>query len=132
MFYVGAFVSYNGARDAHKAQVKIVEKLGHSIGRGERFLKEHPVKMEGETKYRAMVLQIPNGFVLRNDVIQYTMRTYNCDWLTSKFHCYRLAATNVLGKQDVWDDVLTAAKEAETAKEAQASIINPTPEVVQS
>lgn len=141
MFYVGAFVSYNGAREAHKAQIKKIEKLGHSVGRGERFLKQHPPTLDGDVKYRAMVLQMPDRFILRNDVIQHTMRVYKCDWATAKFHCYRLAATNVLGKQDVWDDVLTAAKEAEAALQstaepqpdvnpANAPIVNPEIDVV--
>lgn len=113
MFYVGVHVHYNGANQARQAHVRKMEKLGHSVGRGERFLKDHPVKEVGDLRYRAMVLQLPNGFILRNDVIQNTMRIYQCDWQTAKFHCYRLSAQNVLGKQDVWADVLTAAQEAE-------------------
>lgn len=129
MFYVGVYVNYNGANEASKAVVKKLEKLGHSIGRGERFLKQHPPKIDGDLKFRAMVLQLPNGFILRNDVIQQTMRVYKCDWETAKFHVYRLSATNVLGKQDVWDDVLTAAKEAE---ERMLSTADPEPTVLEA
>ncbi len=119
MFYVGVFAHYEGADKAHLVKVKILEKLGHSVGRGERFLKEHPVKIDGEHKYRALIFQLPPRFILSNDAIRHTMKVYRCDWQTAKFHCYRLSATNVLGKQDVWEDVLTAANEKEVEAAAQ-------------
>jgi hypothetical protein len=113
MFYVGVFAHYDGTDKASDARVTKLEKLGHSLGRGERFLNQHPPQEVDGRRYRALIFQMPDRFILRNDVIQKTMRVYQCDWQTAKFHCYRLAATNIFGKQDVWADALAAA-EAQT------------------
>lgn len=121
MFYVGVHVVYEGASKARFSKVRLLDKLGRSSGRAERFLVNNPpVEKQGE-RYRAMVLVLPPKFVLRNDVIQAAVKAYRCDWQTAKFHCYRLAAVNVLGKQDVWADVMTAASEAEAAMQSTAN-----------
>lgn len=110
MFYVGVYCVYEGANKAGQSLVKVLDKLGPHPGRAERFLVEHPPTEKDGNKYRAMVLVLPPSFRLRNDVIASAVKAYRCDWQTAKFHCYRLAAVNVLGKQDVWSDVLAEAE----------------------
>lgn len=129
MFFVGVVVSYEGANKARLAKVQMIDKLGRSAGRAERFLVNNPPVVKGDLKYRAMVLVLPPKFILRNDIIQATIKAYRCDWQTAKFHAYRLAAVNVLGKQDVWSDVLTAANEAEAAMQSTA---NPPEQVLEA
>lgn len=126
MFLVGAYAAYEGADKARFTKVRKLEKLGYSTGRAERFLKEHASKEFDGDRYRALVFVLPPKFILRNDIIRTTIKAYQCDWETAKFHVYRLAAVNVLGKQDVWADVLTAAEEAEKAAQPTAEPIETT------
>lgn len=121
MFYVGVHVSYEGSNKALFSKVRLMDKLGQSQGRAERFLVNNPPVHQDGLQYRAMVLVLPTKFILSNDMIRAAVKAYRCDWQTAKFHVYRLSAVNVLGKQDVWDDVLTAAKEAEAAMQSTAN-----------
>jgi hypothetical protein len=121
MFYVGVHASYEGADKARFTKVRLLDKLGRSAGRAERFLVNNPPVQKQGLLYRSMVLVLPPKFILRNDQIQVAIKAYQCDWQTAKFHVYRLAAVNVLGKQDVWSDVLTAANAAEAAQQSTAT-----------
>jgi hypothetical protein len=125
MFYVGVHVVYEGADKARFSKVRLLDKLGRAQGRAERFLVNNPPVEKQGLRYRAMVLVLPPKFVLRNDMIQAAVKAYQCDWQTAKFHVYRLAAVNVLGKQDVWADVMTAASEAEAAKQSTDTVPEP-------
>ena len=124
MFYVGVYVHYEGSEKAKEARVKVVEKLGHSRGRAERFLNSHPVVEVDGFKYRALVMVMPDRFRLSNDVIKLSMRAYECDWQNAKFHCYRMSAQDVIGNKDVWPDIFPQKKKEE--KKEQPLIIAPT------
>lgn len=113
MFYVGAFAHYNGARDIGATKVQVLEKLGHSRGRAERFLTTHPPKEINGKSHRAIVFVLGDGFRLANDAIQLSARVHHCEWTEAKFHCYRLAAKDAIGKQDVWADLLQQAHNIE-------------------
>lgn len=126
MFYVGAFAHYNGARNITATEIRVLEKLGRSRGRAERFLNTHqPKEIDGKT-YRAIVFVLGDGFLLRNDAIQLSARVHKCGWVVAKFHCYRLGATDAIGKQDVWQDLLQQA--ADTSATAEPISVEPTVE----
>ena len=129
MFYVGVHVSYDGANKARLAQVRLLDKLGTRRGRAERFLTNNPPLMKDGVLYRAMVLALPPSFILRNDVINMSLKSYRCDWQTAKFHAYRLAAVDVLGKSDVWSDVLAKAEEPVLTPEQAPEPTTETPQV---
>lgn len=112
MFYVGAYVHYNGANDTQSSRIQILEKLGHSRGRAERFLTTYPPKDVNGKMYRAIIFVLSDGFRLQNDAIRLSARVHHCDWTTAKFHCYRLGSIDALGKMDVWNDIVQKAAEA--------------------
>ena len=118
MFFVGAYSTFSGADSVENTKVKILEKLGHSAGRATRFLNTHRPAMYNAVQYRAVVFVLPEKFRLPNDLIHATIKHYKCDWDTAKFHCYRLAAVDVTGNKEDWQDKF---KEQDTsAPEAQA------------
>lgn len=127
MLYVGAYSNFNGVRESKDpVHVRMLEKLGHSRGRGERFLKEwrrqDQLSVTGTaTIYRSLVLVLPEGFRLRNDVVQQFCRSYSCGWQEAKFHVYRLAAADVMGKSDDWRELLTKNETPTTEPEAPIS-----------
>jgi len=105
MFYVGVYLHYEGSEKAKEATVKVIEKLGHSRGRADRFLNSYPTLETDGKKFRALVLVLPDRFRLSNDVIKMSMRAYECDWQHAKFHAYRMSCQDVVGNQDVWSDI---------------------------
>jgi len=102
MFYVGVVSSFKGAPQAGGTRCLSLAKLGHSQGRAKRFLDTHPPVLVKEEKNRAVVFVLPEGFRLRNDLIQLAIRKYHCDWQTAKFHIYREAALDVMGNKADW------------------------------
>jgi len=122
MLYVGAYVHFVGEEKSLQTKIRTIETLGHSRGRAERFLDSHPpIALTDGEHYRAIVFAMPEGFRLRNDVIKLTIRKYNCDWQTAKFHCYRLAAQDAIGRQDVWQDLHTKQQELQAAQQTTAA-----------
>ncbi len=115
MFYVGAYTTFAGAKPGNNTEVKTLEKLGHSRGRAERFLDQHPRMDVGGKSYRAVIFQLPNGFILRNDMIRLAMEKYECDWSTAKFQIYREASQDVLARRKDWPEIEPAPVEQSTA-----------------
>lgn len=133
MLYVGAYSSFNGVRGSKEpVHVRALEKLGHSRGRGERFLKEwrrqEQVRVTDKIDpedgrhmvvtdiYRALIFMLPEGFRLRNDIVQQFCQNYHCGWTEAKFHVYRLSAIDVMGKSDDWREYLEKRQETPTTQ----------------
>lgn len=123
MFYVGVYVHYEGASKAQESKVRVIEKLGHSRGRAERFLNSHPPMTIGDKLYRPIVMVMPDRWRLSNDVIKASMEAFDCDWQLAKFHCYRMASRDVLGSADVWKDIFPqpVTPPVETPKQEEAA-----------
>lgn len=105
MFYVGIVSSFANKKEAVGVQCSVLEKLGHSLGRAHRFLNTHPPKEINGARQRAVVFVLPDGFRLRNDLIQLSIRQYKCSWEAAKFHIYREAAHDVMGNRADWLDL---------------------------
>lgn len=105
MFYVGVVSSFKGKAEAAGSQCVIIEKLGHSQGRAKRFLDTHPPLDISGVAHRSVVFVLPDGFRLRNEIIQLSIRQYKCTWQTAKFHIYREAAADVMGNKADWVDL---------------------------
>lgn len=118
MMYVGAYSNYRGTtHDGSQFRVRALEKLGHSKGRAERFLKqwrrqEQLLLTEDRNGhateiFRSIVFVLPENFRLRNDIVQGFCLSHKCEWVEAKFHVYRVWATDIMGKSDDWQEVLT-------------------------
>ena len=106
MFFVGAYTSFAGQKQAQGTQVLELDKLGRSRGRAERFLKTHPRKdLADNTTFRAVIFALSEGFTLRNDSIREMMQRMKCDWATAKFHLYREAARDVVATRSEWPEL---------------------------
>ncbi len=123
LLYVAAYSSFSGKEKAEASLVTIIEKCGGSVGRANRFIDEHRPKVIDGVEYRAIVFVMPNGFVLRNDVIQLTMRQFKCDWQTAKFHIYRERAINVIGRETDWAGVIPKKAEDQTVEVPPAVVL---------
>lgn len=114
MFYVGTCSSFSNKKTAQDSRVSILEKLGHSRGRAERFLNDHPpVEINGKL-HRAAVFCLPEGFRgLNNAFIKTAIKLYKCTWIEAKFHIYRETARDIIVNRAQWADLLP--KEGDTA-----------------
>lgn len=135
MLYVGAYSSFNGVKESKEpVHVRALEKLGHSRGRAERFLKEWRRQEQMRVTdtidpedgrcvvvtdiYRSLVFVLPESFRLRNDIVQEFCKSYKCEWTEAKFHVYRLTAVDVMGKSDDWREYLVKQDEVPTTPHA--------------
>jgi len=114
MLYVGTFTTFRGSEFARETQVNHVGILGRSEGRARRYIATYrPVSLGGPHEYRSMVFVLPNNFRLSNDAIKAAMHAFGCDWQAGKFHCYRLAAENIMANTADWAHIIPQATQLE-------------------